>query len=95
LCDFWRLPEKIREACVSHTLEELKKLSQSEQPNSFTRVICLANLLAILTTDQLVDETKNELTAEIKQNCQLTDDKFMLMLGSISELKMETEKFML
>ena len=95
LCEFWRLPDKIREACVAHTLDELKKLSQADQPNSFIRVICLANLLATLTTDQLEDEIKKQVTTEIKQNYELTDDKFMLMLGSISELKMETEKFML
>lgn len=93
LCEHWRLPDNIRTACESHTLQDLPSLSEDSPSARFRRMICLANLLTVLSTDELNDATKREIASAIKTGLDCTEQEFLAMMGDIYELRIDVEKF--
>lgn len=92
LCDRWRLPEKVREACEFHGLNDLLKMNTNGGADGFRRIICLGNLIANLSADTLNKNIKNELIQFIQQDIGFSEDNFLLFMGEIYELKLNVEK---
>lgn len=94
LCDRWRLPIKVKKACASHRLKNLQVDETGKSSGSFTRMICLGNLTAILTTDNLNKENKEEIANAIMKALDLSKPDFLMLMGTVIDLKVEAEKFL-
>ncbi len=92
LCEHWRLPGKIKEACRSHGLEDLRAIDINQTSLHFTRIICLANLFAIFSYDELNTESKEELSATLMTSLECSEKEFLIIMGDIYELKGEVNK---
>jgi len=92
LCEHWRLPSKIKEACLSHGLEDLRSIDIDDISKQFGRIICLANIFAILSYDRLNSESKEELSEAIMSSLECSEKEFLVIMGDIYELKGEVEK---
>ena len=94
LCDHWRLPDKVRIACECHTLEDLQKLDAKSSSGGFKRVVCLGNLIAIMSNNELNEDKKRGIADTIKISLELTEDCFLTLMGEIYELRAEVEQLM-
>ncbi len=95
LCEHWNLPDTVRQACLHHELDDLRKLDMDEPGAEQTRLVCLANLLSNLATGELSPETKHEIRAVTTESVGGSDQDFLLLMGEIYELKSEVESFLL
>jgi HD-like signal output (HDOD) protein len=94
LCHHWRLPEKIRNACEFHSLRDLLSVKGDTPSADFLRMICLGNLLAIISTDELTRTMTEYISAATQSALNLKGGKFLTLMGDIYELRMEVERFM-
>jgi HD-like signal output (HDOD) protein len=94
LCDHWRLPEKIREACELHSLKELLAIKENTPSAGFRRMICLGNLLAIVSAEELSSANRQDVSAAVQTALNLTEAEFLTLMGDIYELRIQVEKFM-
>lgn len=92
LCEHWRLPIKIKEACRAHGLGDLRSIDIDDTSMHFSRIICLANLLAILSYDKLTTESKEEISEAIMTSLECSEKDFLIIMGDIYELRGEVEK---
>jgi HD-like signal output (HDOD) protein len=94
LCDHWRLPEKIRDACEFHSPRDLLSVKENSPSAGFRRMICLGNLLAIISTDELTNTNREDISAAAQSALNLTGGEFLTLMGDIYELRIEVERFM-
>ncbi|NNL40983.1 MAG: HDOD domain-containing protein [Desulfobacterales bacterium] len=92
LCERWRLPDKIKKVCSSHGLHDLQKIDEENSKNSYRTMVILGNLVAALSTDELNQETKIEITDEIKNSLSIDESDFLLIMGDIVQLKEEASR---
>jgi HD-like signal output (HDOD) protein len=93
LCDHWRLPTKVKQACQSHSLHDLIVLGSHDGTASFNRIICIGSLLAILSMENLNDETKQAISKETQKALNCSKDDFLTLMGDIYDLKTDVERF--
>ena len=94
LCDHWRLPEKIKDACEFHTIKDLDKIGTYGHTDVFRKMVCLGNLVAILSKDELNDAVKRRLADAIMKALNCSDSSFLSLMGDIYELRLDVDKFM-
>jgi HD-like signal output (HDOD) protein len=94
LCVHWRLPGNVRQACELHTLSDFLLAERDGMSTPFQRMICLGNLLAVLSTRELNDSAKQEISDTVRTALDCTEAEFLTMMGDIYELRMEVESFM-
>jgi hypothetical protein len=56
-------------------------------------MICLGNLLAIISTDELTNTNREDISAAAQLALNLTGEEFLTMMGDIYELRTEVERF--
>ena len=91
LCDRWHLPVRLRDACECHGLSELIHLSGNRSSDIFKRIICLANLFACLSTNELNHDLKGKIIKTIMAAMNLSEEQFLTFMGEIYALKLEVE----
>ncbi len=90
LCDKWRLPHRIKESCLHHTLQYLKHYSvEKSEADSFIRIIILSNLIATVTTNRLKQEKVEEINDALKDALGLDEADLLILLNEVSKLKDE------
>jgi len=95
LCDHWLLPAKVRQACLQHSLGDLRQLQQDNtSAGDFRRMICLGNITAVLSCEELNTELKHELAGAITAAVKCSESDFLSLMGSIYDLRLEVEEFM-
>ena len=94
LCEHWRLPDEFRQACACNTLEHLTPMKQDRPLKPFQRMICLGNLLTLLSTIELSTATKEKIADACKTALDCTEAAFLAMMGDIYELRIDVETFM-
>lgn len=94
LCDHWRLPAKIREACEAHSLQYLRGIKGKSPADSFKRMICLGNLTAILSVNELSNEKKPEIAQAISASLECSEAEFLTLMGEIYDLRIQVDRFM-
>jgi HD-like signal output (HDOD) protein len=94
LCEHWRLPDEIRQACACNTLEHLTPMKADSPLKPFQRMICLGNLLTLLSTIELSTATKEKIADACKTALDCTEAAFLAMMGDIYELRIDVETFM-
>ncbi|OEU45515.1 MAG: hypothetical protein BBJ60_07405 [Desulfobacterales bacterium S7086C20] len=94
LCDHWRLPKPVRMACEFHTLKDLLSDREDGSPKPLQQMVCLGNLLAVLSADYLNSDVKEQITDGVTTDLGLNEEEFLALMGDIYELKIEVEGFM-
>lgn len=94
LSEHWRLPEEIRQACACNTLEHLTPMKADSPSTPFQRMICLGNLLTVLSTMELSTTTKENIADACETALDCTEAAFLAMMGDIYELRIDVETFM-
>ena len=93
LCEHWRLAPKIRDACSSHGLDDLRSIDSDKTSKRFIHMICLANFVAVLAFDKLNTSVKEDLSEAIMTSLNCSEEEFLVIMGDIYDLKIEVEKF--
>jgi len=93
LCDHWRLPVKVRDACEFHSFKDLQAILPDTPSGECIRIICLGNIMAVLASEQLSEETKHKIAAMIQKSLQYSESQFLTVMAEIYELKIDAEKF--
>jgi HD-like signal output (HDOD) protein len=93
LCEHWRLAPKIRDACSSHGLDDLRSINNDKTSKRFIHMICLANFVAVLAFDNLNTALKEELSEAIMTSLNCSEEEFLVIMGDIYDLKIEVERF--
>ncbi len=94
LCEHWRLPVQVREACEFHTLRDLAEASPDTVSGAFRRMICLGNLLAVLSNNELSEDNKHIIAGSVSQALEITESDFLAIMGEVYDLKIEVDRFM-
>jgi len=94
LCDHWRLPKQVRSACETHTLEDLYDIQGDDPSSRIKLIICVGNLLAVLSSDELNNSTKRQIAEAVEAKLDCDESGFLTMMADIYSLKGEAEKFM-
>jgi HD-like signal output (HDOD) protein len=94
LCDHWRLPIQVKLACEFHRLEDLTKNNGNTVTDSFIRILCLGNMLTILSTEDLNNHTKQVIAETVRKVLNCNEEDFLAIMGDIYEFKTEVEGFM-
>ncbi len=95
LCDRWRLPQRIKDSCSYHTLQDLKSFSETKlEDNPLKRFVLLSNLFAIITTDSLHQKKREEIIIAIKEVLSINETNFLMLLNDMSAFKDKVEALM-
>jgi HD-like signal output (HDOD) protein len=94
LCEYWRLPQEINQACEFHTLRDLQAVTGEGDMTPLQRMICLGNMVALLSDNNLGDPAKEELTGTLCENLKCSEDEFLNLMTDIYALRAEAESFM-
>ena len=93
LCDHWRLPNHVKSACGPHSLIDLPNIDLNSPSGNFRLMICLGNLLTVLSADELNETAKLEITSATRKALDCTEPKFLTIMGDVYDLKTEVERF--
>ena len=94
LCDHWRLPDAVRRVCEFHTLSDLITAQKNGQPKPLDLMVCLGNLLATLSAEELANPKKQEIADTAMKTLNCPENDFLPLMGNIYELRREVESFM-
>jgi len=94
LCDHWRLPAKVKDACEIHTLKDLQNLQGAKPAESFRRMICLGNLAAVLAANRLGSDKKPEIAKAFTTALGSSESDFLALMAEIYDLRIEVDRFM-
>lgn len=83
LCDRWRLPGRIRDACQHHTFDDLKTVSGNTAEDDFIRMIIIGNLMAVLAENRLGAALKEQIATEVQTSLDLTPGEFSILLEDV------------
>ena len=84
----------MRKACELHTLSDFWVAERDGTCTPFQRMICLGNLLAVLSARQLNDSVKQQISDTVRKALDCTESEFLTIMGDIYELRTEVESFM-
>lgn len=93
LCNHWRLPKQIKKACEFNTLQDLLASREAGPPKPFQRMICLANLVATLSSDNLGNDARKGIAEAVQTNLGLDEEGFLTLMADIYGLKIDVEGF--
>jgi HD-like signal output (HDOD) protein len=94
LSNHWRLPDHVRIACERHSLTDLAKIKENGRMDRFARMICLGNLLTVLSSNELNDDVKQEIAEATRAALSCEEPEFLAIMGDIYELRIDVERFM-
>jgi HD-like signal output (HDOD) protein len=94
LSNHWRLPDHVKSACERHSLTDLAEIKENGRLARFERMICLGNLLTVLSTDELDDDVKQEIAKATRTALSCQEPEFLAIMGDIYELRIDVERFM-
>ena len=92
LCERWRLPTIVKDACEGHGLKDLD-LADGGSRGDFRRIICAANLMAVLAADDLNSDVKQELFDKLKNHFNMNDKEFLQLMGEVYDLKLDLANY--
>ena len=93
LCHHWRLPDRITQACEFHTLKDLLESERSKPSDGFRRIICLASVLTVFSTEEVHNALKQEIVRVARRVLDRTDSQCLMLMGDIYDLRLEVDRF--
>ena len=95
MCDRWRLPEKIKNVCSSHTLKDLREINENEAIDPYVSLVIVGNLIAIIASGEINKEVKEEITKEIERTLDIDKDDLGFIMGEVNKLKETARNLMM
>jgi putative nucleotidyltransferase with HDIG domain len=95
LCDHWGFPGAVRRACESHELEDLQRFLDGARVDDETRIVCVANLLSNLCTEELTEELKGAIQQGASRALGFNETQFLLLMGELYDRRPEVKRFVL
>lgn len=92
LCERWRLPSIVKDACECHSLEDLDTLDGGSRTD-FKKIICSANLMSVLAADELNNDLKHEIFDKLAKKFNYSEKDFLKLMGEIYDLKIEVDNY--
>jgi hypothetical protein len=92
LCDRWHLPPIVKDACEGHEIKDLDGHGVGSR-GDFKRIICAANLMAILAADDLAIDVKQILFDKLSNHFGLNNKDFLKLMGEIYDLKLDLANY--
>ena len=92
LCERWRLPKKIKEVCVLEGPAMLGNGRHKETLKPLHRMVLLGDLVAVLSSDRLQKQRQLDFSNTIMQELALTESDFLVLMGAISDLRLEADR---
>jgi len=94
LCELWRLPDPVRQACLGHELPDLQRVLAGDDASEDLRVVCVANLLSNLCVEKLTPGLKTTIQNAASRVLGLVDEaEFLLLMGELYDLGSKVEAF--
>jgi len=87
LCDRWRLPQKVKAACSTHTFYDFEQTIDQPPKDSFIPVISMSNLLTLMITDPLKPDLSDIITKTIIKFLKIPETSFPLLMTDVLGLK--------
>jgi HD-like signal output (HDOD) protein len=87
LCERWRLPEKIKNVCSFHSLQDLKNINENNDVDPYVSLVIVGNLIAIIAADEISKDMKEEISTEIEKTLNIDKDDLWFVLGEVNKLK--------
>ena len=75
-----------------HGYHQLENPNQHHLSMSFTTMITLGNMVAILSNDNINTNRKEEIASIIKNFIHCSDQEFLSLMGEIYDLKYEADR---
>ena len=94
LCDHWKLPLSVRDACEAHTLETFFEVNKSDSFPLTIRLVCMSNILSTVSSSTLRDDLQEEIKETAKKALVCDESQFDTLLEDIGNLKSDAELFM-
>jgi len=94
LCERWRLPAAVRDACHRHELRHLPSLAATDPHTSLLRVVTVSNLLAALSSGELSDGRNIAIARAAESALRCSRDDLLILLASVFELRSEVQRFL-
>lgn len=94
LCEHWRLPDPVKDACVKHEPDYLRQADDPSALPPFHKVLCVSNLLVNLGTAPLDDELKDSIHRLTQQATGCSESEFLVLMGEVYELEGEVKRFL-
>jgi len=92
LCDRWRLPREVKTVCTEQGVDVLREARSGKTLSPIHRLVILGDLMAVLATSTLTTEIRLEITEMLREELNLTEPDFLVLMGSIIDLKEEAER---
>jgi HD-like signal output (HDOD) protein len=94
LCDHWRLPSGVIDACECHTLEHLYDTQGRDATSMFRRVICVGNLLSLVSDNHLNAKTEKSIAGAVQKQMGWDEPQFLMNVADIYELREKVDDFL-
>lgn len=92
LCERWRMPVIVKDACEHHLMEDLDSPGEGSKAD-YRRLISSANLMAELVSNGLNHELKQAIFGCLQNGFNLTEKEFLKLMGEVYELKLDLAKY--
>ena len=86
LCERWRLPGRIKDACQYHSLGDLQRRMGNSVTDEFIRMVTIGNLLAILLEDPLNNDVRGTITSQVRIALKLDTTSLLDLMDEIRGL---------
>jgi HD-like signal output (HDOD) protein len=87
LCDRWRLPQRVRAVCSTHTFYDFMQIIDHPPKDPFIPVVMISNLLTLMITDPLKPDLSDRITKTVINFLKITATSFPLLMTDVLELK--------
>lgn len=92
LCERWRLPSIVRDACERHQIEDLQSPGEGSR-GDYRKIVSAANLMAALVGDGLNNGVKQAIYDALKSSFELDEREFLKLMGEVYDLKLDLAKY--
>jgi HD-like signal output (HDOD) protein len=92
LCERWGLPAIVKDACECHDAGDLGDQGGGSR-GDFRRIICAANLMAVLASDDLNSDVKQDLFDRLKSHFKMNEKEFLQLMGEVYDLKLDLANY--
>jgi HD-like signal output (HDOD) protein len=93
LSERWSLPALVKRVCTFHELNDLEHILQGEVVDDDIRIVCVANLLSNLCTEELSDGLKTAIHSGASRALEFSDEEFLVLMGELYDLRPDVWKF--
>lgn len=94
LCQYWNLPNRIRDACRYHAPDSLQAFEETGTlRGDFIRAVCIGHTLSQLSVDELNDQVRVTITQHVMETLGCDERTFLDLMAEVYEWREEVSGF--